>query len=409
MLLCPPACGRPSRPPPALMKRIVGGRSAEPGLFPWQVLLSVEDLSRVPEDRWFGSGALLSESWVLTAAHVLRSQRRDASVVAVAPEHVKVRGQEDLVQVLVRSEPVQLDLVLQVFLGLHDARDKRSATNRSVERIILHPNFQPDSYDNDIALLRLSQRAELNQLIQPVCLPQLQPQVRTGGVGLWVGLVGQTGGWGCGWGCCGIWSSSSDLLQVPGPRPPTAALSSPGRLAVASAQLSGCSCRLGDLQPERLLHQLLHLLLGPGEDVRRPAVRQAAGGVPGRVSLQLRLALRPLQHHPQHVLRRLLPGRCGHLPGRQRGGLCDGGQRHPEVGGVRAGVVGRPGRLWESGGVRRLHPRGSLRGVDPGAAPQRPLVSRSMHDGALLPHLSAQLTSCRGLGGVKHAGRFSIS
>lgn len=68
----------------------MGGRSAEPGLFPWQVLLSVEDLSRVPEDRWFGSGALLSESWVLTAAHVLRSQRRDASVVAVAPEHVKV-------------------------------------------------------------------------------------------------------------------------------------------------------------------------------------------------------------------------------------------------------------------------------------------------------------------------------
>lgn len=74
-------------------------------------------------------------------------------------------------------------LVPQVFLGLHDARDKRSATNRSVERIILHPNFQPDSYDNDIALLRLSQRAELNELIQPVCLPQLQPQVSTGGRG----------------------------------------------------------------------------------------------------------------------------------------------------------------------------------------------------------------------------------
>lgn len=73
------------------MKRIVGGRSAEPGLFPWQVLLSVEDLSRVPEDRWFGSGALLSDSWVLTAAHVLRSQRRDTSVVPVAPENVKVR------------------------------------------------------------------------------------------------------------------------------------------------------------------------------------------------------------------------------------------------------------------------------------------------------------------------------
>ncbi|KAM9359736.1 mannan-binding lectin serine protease 1 [Symphorus nematophorus] len=144
---CLPACGRPSRSLPPQVKRIVGGRSAEPGLFPWQVLLSVEDLSRVPEDRWFGSGALLSESWVLTAAHVLRSQRRDTSVVPVAPEHVKV------------------------FLGLHDAGDKRQATNRSVDEILLHPNFQPDNYNNDIALLRLTEQVEFNQLVRPVCLP----------------------------------------------------------------------------------------------------------------------------------------------------------------------------------------------------------------------------------------------
>ncbi|XP_076590722.1 mannan-binding lectin serine protease 1 isoform X3 [Chaetodon auriga] len=144
---CLPACGRPSRSLPPQVKRIVGGRGAEPGLFPWQVLLSVEDLSRVPEDRWFGSGALLSDSWVLTAAHVLRSQRRDTSVVPVAPEHVKV------------------------FLGLHDAADKRVSTSRSVEEIFLHPNFQPDNYNNDIALLKLTERVEFNEVIRPVCLP----------------------------------------------------------------------------------------------------------------------------------------------------------------------------------------------------------------------------------------------
>ncbi|KAF1393468.1 hypothetical protein PFLUV_G00016050 [Perca fluviatilis] len=144
---CLPACGRPARSLPPQVKRIVGGRGAEPGLFPWQVLLSVEDLSRVPEDRWFGSGALLSQSWVLTAAHVLRSQRRDTSVVPVAPEHVKV------------------------FLGLLDAGDKRLATNRSVQEIVLHPNFQPNNYNNDIALLRLDQPLDFTELIRPVCLP----------------------------------------------------------------------------------------------------------------------------------------------------------------------------------------------------------------------------------------------
>ncbi|KAM9852916.1 mannan-binding lectin serine protease 1 [Aulostomus maculatus] len=144
---CLPACGRPVRSFPSQVKRIVGGHSAVPGLFPWQVLLSVEDLSRVPEDHWFGSGALLSESWVLTAAHVLRSQRRDPSVVPVAPEHVKV------------------------FLGLHSARDKRLATNRSVEQIFLHPDFRPNNYNNDIALVRLRDRVELSEVIRPVCLP----------------------------------------------------------------------------------------------------------------------------------------------------------------------------------------------------------------------------------------------
>ncbi|KAM8903623.1 mannan-binding lectin serine protease 1 [Spinachia spinachia] len=143
----PPACGRPSRPPSPQVKRIVGGRRSEPGRFPWQVLLSVEDLSRVPEDRWFGSGALLSPFWILTAAHVLRSHRRDASVVAVAPEHV------------------------QVYLGLHDNTDKRLATNRTVEKIFLHPNFQPDNYNNDIALLRLEEQVEFTEFIRPVCLP----------------------------------------------------------------------------------------------------------------------------------------------------------------------------------------------------------------------------------------------
>ncbi|XP_056139619.1 mannan-binding lectin serine protease 1 [Lampris incognitus] len=149
---CLPACGQPSQALPSQQKRIVGGRSAVLGLFPWQVLLSIEDLSRVPEEHWFGSGALLSESWVITAAHVLRSHRRDASVVPVAPEHVKV------------------------YLGLHDVRDKQLATKCSVDNIILHPDFQPRNYDNDIALVRLSKGVEFSPVVRPICLPPPQRQ-----------------------------------------------------------------------------------------------------------------------------------------------------------------------------------------------------------------------------------------
>lgn len=50
--------------------------------------------------------------------------------------------------------------------------------SRSVDRIVLHPDFQPHNYNNDIALLRLSRRAELNPLVRPVCLPPPDQQVR---------------------------------------------------------------------------------------------------------------------------------------------------------------------------------------------------------------------------------------
>uniref|UniRef100_A0AAY5LBW9 Mannan-binding lectin serine peptidase 1 n=1 Tax=Esox lucius TaxID=8010 RepID=A0AAY5LBW9_ESOLU len=147
---CLLACGEPSQPFPAQFKRIVGGRSAVPGLFPWQVHLTIEDKSRVPERRSFGSGALLSEYWVLTAAHVLCSQRRDSTVVPVVPEHVCV------------------------YLGLHDIRAKKYATKRSVEQIIIHPHFNPYNYNNDIAMVKLSQAVLMDDLVRPICLPSPQ-------------------------------------------------------------------------------------------------------------------------------------------------------------------------------------------------------------------------------------------
>lgn len=125
----------------------MGGHTAFPGLFPWQALLSIKDESRVPVDHWFGSGALVSSYWVLTAAHVLCTQRRDKSTVPVVSSHVHVT------------------------MGLTDIRDKWLRLNHSVERLILHPDFDLQNYNNDIALVKLSQQVILNELVRPVCLP----------------------------------------------------------------------------------------------------------------------------------------------------------------------------------------------------------------------------------------------
>uniref|UniRef100_A0A8B9MQB8 Peptidase S1 domain-containing protein n=1 Tax=Accipiter nisus TaxID=211598 RepID=A0A8B9MQB8_9AVES len=163
-----PLCGRPARPLPGIIKRIIGGRNAEPGFFPWQALIVVEDMSRVPNDKWFGSGALLSDSWVLTAAHVLRSQRRDKTVIPVSKEHVTV------------------------YLALHDVRNKMEAVNRTVEKIILHEEFDIQNYNHDIALVKLKEKVTMGNYVMPVCLPQFEHELE----GPHPNMLGLVAGWG---------------------------------------------------------------------------------------------------------------------------------------------------------------------------------------------------------------------
>ncbi|XP_051482775.1 LOW QUALITY PROTEIN: mannan-binding lectin serine protease 1-like [Apus apus] len=165
---CRPVCGRPARSLPGIIKRIIGGRNAEPGFFPWQALIVVEDMSRVPNDKWFGSGALLSDSWVLTAAHVLRSQRRDKTVIPVSKEHVTV------------------------YLALHDVRNKMEAINRTVERIILHEEFDIQNYNHDIALVKLKEKVTMGNYVMPVCLPQFEHELE----GPHPNTLGLVAGWG---------------------------------------------------------------------------------------------------------------------------------------------------------------------------------------------------------------------
>uniref|UniRef100_A0A8B9MHG5 Mannan-binding lectin serine protease 1 n=1 Tax=Accipiter nisus TaxID=211598 RepID=A0A8B9MHG5_9AVES len=159
-----PSC----RPGTTAGVRIIGGRNAEPGFFPWQALIVVEDMSRVPNDKWFGSGALLSDSWVLTAAHVLRSQRRDKTVIPVSKEHVTV------------------------YLALHDVRNKMEAVNRTVEKIILHEEFDIQNYNHDIALVKLKEKVTMGNYVMPVCLPQFEHELE----GPHPNMLGLVAGWG---------------------------------------------------------------------------------------------------------------------------------------------------------------------------------------------------------------------
>ncbi|XP_062702299.1 serine proteinase stubble [Aedes albopictus] len=130
--------------------RIVGGRPTGVNQYPW--------LARLVYDGQFHCGAsLLTRDYVLTAAHCVRRLKRN-----------KIR----------------------VILGDHDQflTTETEAIQRAVTAIIRHRSFDQNSYNHDIALLKLRKPVELSKTIKPVCLPKDRSEP--------AGLTGTVVGWG---------------------------------------------------------------------------------------------------------------------------------------------------------------------------------------------------------------------
>lgn len=63
---------------------------------------------------------------------------------------------------------------IRVILGDHDQfmTTETEAIQRAVSAIIRHRNFDQNTYNHDIALLRLRKPVQFTKSIQPVCLPK---------------------------------------------------------------------------------------------------------------------------------------------------------------------------------------------------------------------------------------------
>ncbi|KAH8380358.1 hypothetical protein KR009_010168 [Drosophila setifemur] len=112
------------------MLKIIGGRAARKGEWPWQVAI----LNRFKEA--FCGGTLIAPRWVLTAAHCVRR-------------------------------------VLFVRIGEHnlDYEDGTEVQLR-VLKSFTHPNFDKRTVDSDVALLRLPKPVNASTWIGYSCLPQ---------------------------------------------------------------------------------------------------------------------------------------------------------------------------------------------------------------------------------------------
>ncbi|XP_066929537.1 trypsin delta-like [Clytia hemisphaerica] len=123
------------------MNRIVGGSTARQGEFPWQVALM-----RRGRTLPICGGTLISDKWIITAAHCLRDLSTLEGVVLGA--HA---------------------------FGFNVNEATREERNIVFNDIKVHPDYNPATFHNDIALIPMNRPVQYTSNIRPACLVDVAP------------------------------------------------------------------------------------------------------------------------------------------------------------------------------------------------------------------------------------------
>jgi len=119
--------------------QIIGGREADPGAWPWQAALMKHSVENGFYAQFCG-GSLIAPNWVLTAAHCVTDS---SSGVIVDPS------------------------TIDVTVGRHRLSSDEGQRIAALQ-IVRHPDYNTESTDSDVALIRLAAMAVYTDTVAPI-------------------------------------------------------------------------------------------------------------------------------------------------------------------------------------------------------------------------------------------------
>ncbi|XP_064471748.1 serine proteinase stubble-like [Ornithodoros turicata] len=130
-------CGMPTLLP---QTKVVGGKSAAFGAWPWQVSVRRTSFFGLSSTHRCG-GAILNRYWIATAGHCV----------------------DDLLLSQIRIRVGEYDFSSEL--------EPLPFVERGAKKKLVHPKYNFFTYENDLALVKMSEPLEFKPHIAPICLP----------------------------------------------------------------------------------------------------------------------------------------------------------------------------------------------------------------------------------------------